>query len=69
MGYDVIIKRKVEKGLQELPIWAQKKFVLLVKYLQEKGPEQPTWQNYSKLSPTEYHCLSFRNILGSLLET
>ena len=22
----------------------------------DKGPEQPGWQNYSKLSETEYHC-------------
>ncbi|WP_216095043.1 caspase family protein [Candidatus Marithrix sp. Canyon 246] len=38
-----------EWGLQKLPIWVQKKFAFLVKDLQEKGPEQPTWQNYSKL--------------------
>ncbi len=56
MDYDVIIKKKVEKGLQKLPIWVQKKFTFLVKDLQEKGPEQPTWQNYSKLSQIEYHC-------------
>ena len=46
MSYNVIIKKKVEKGLQKLPIWVQKKFAFLVKDLQEKGPEQPNWQNY-----------------------
>jgi hypothetical protein len=56
MNYNIIIKRKIEKGLSKLPFWVQKKFAFLIKDLQEKGPEQPTWQNYSQLSPTEYHC-------------
>ena len=56
MDYELIIKRKVEKKLQKFPEWVQKKFTFLIKDLQEIGPEQPTWQNYSKLSQTKYHC-------------
>ena len=56
MKYNVVMKRKVVRGLQKLPVWVQKKMTILAKDLQEKGPEQPAWQNYSKLSQTEYHC-------------
>ena len=55
MRYEVVIKKKVLKGLRKLPLWIQKKFAVLAKDLQEQGPEQPTWQNYGKLSPTEHH--------------
>ncbi len=56
MYYEVLIKKKVLKRLPQLPLWVQKKFAMLAKDIQEQGPEQPTWQNYSKLSPKEYHC-------------
>ncbi len=56
MKYQVLIKKKVAKKLWKLPLWVQKKAALLVRDLEEKGPEQPTWQNYSKLGETEYHC-------------
>jgi len=56
MKYDVVLKRNVTKGLRKLSVWAQKKMAVLAKDLREKGHEQRTWQNYSKLSQTEYHC-------------
>ena len=56
MRYNVLLKKKVEKGLWKLPLSVQKKLALLTLDLQAKGPEQPQWQNYSKLSKTEYHC-------------
>ena len=56
MYYEVVIKKKILKGLHKLPLWVQKKFAVLAKDLQDTGPEQKKWQNYSKLSPTEYHC-------------
>lgn len=56
MSYTVTIKKKVLKGLPKLPIWVQKKLVVLAQDLQDRGPEQPGWQNYSKLSKTTYHC-------------
>lgn len=56
MKYEVTIKKKVLKKLTKLPLWVQKKLGLLVLDLREKGPVQPGWQNFSKLSDIEYHC-------------
>jgi mRNA-degrading endonuclease RelE of RelBE toxin-antitoxin system len=56
MKYNIVIKKKVAKNLKKLPVWVQKKMAILANDLREKGPKQPTWQNYSKLSRTEYHC-------------
>jgi hypothetical protein len=53
MEYDVVVKKKVLKGLKKLPLWIQKKLGMLVLDLRENGPEQPRWQNYSKLTSTE----------------
>ena len=54
--YKILIKKKVIKKSNKLPEWVQKKMSVLVLDLKDKGPEQPGWQNYSKLSETEYHC-------------
>ncbi len=56
MKYEVVLKRKVAKGLHKLPLRVQKKLAVLANDLRDTGPVQPVWQNYSKLSPTEYHC-------------
>ena len=54
--YDVQLKKKVVKQLKKLPIPIQEKFDDLVADLEETGPIQAEWQNYSKLSDKEYHC-------------
>ncbi len=54
--YDVQLKKKVVKQLKKLPIHIQEKFDDLVADLEETGPIQIEWQNYSKLSDKEYHC-------------
>jgi len=54
--YKVSVKKKVIKNIAKLPLWVQKKMAVLAMDLEDKGPEQPSWQNYSKLSSTEYHC-------------
>ena len=56
MPYEVKIKRKIEKGLEKLPVLIQKKLVRLLLDLRDKGPMQPNWPNYSKLNKEEYHC-------------
>jgi hypothetical protein len=56
MIYEIKIKRKLEKSLKKLPIAIQKKFSLLILDLRDKGPEQTSWPNYSKLGKNEYHC-------------
>lgn len=66
--YKILIKKKVIKKLNKLPEWVQKKMSVLVLDLKDKGPEQPGWQNYSKLSETEYHChlgTSWGGLLGT----
>lgn len=56
MIYEIKIKRKLENSIKKLPITIQKKFSRLILDLRDKGPEQPSWPNYSKLSKNEYHC-------------
>lgn len=54
--FDVKIKRKIEKKINKLPTSIQGKFEDLVFDLEEKGPIQNNWPNYSKLKDNEYHC-------------
>ena len=54
--YKVKIKRKIERKLEKLPQNIQDAFFELVDDLREKGPIQPNWPNYSKLSKNKYHC-------------
>jgi mRNA-degrading endonuclease RelE of RelBE toxin-antitoxin system len=57
MGFLVSIKGKVTKNLRKLPENVRTKFDALAVVLREHGPTGPhAWQNYSKLSETEYHC-------------
>ena len=39
-----------------MPIYIQDTFLELVGDLKIKGPVQPGWLNYSKLTENEYHC-------------
>lgn len=54
--YEVKIGRKAEKNLRRLPVEVIQQLRLLTDDLRESGPVQPTWRNYSKLGPNEYHC-------------
>lgn len=56
MEYEVLIKRKIVRHLSKLPDRVQTKFWLLVENLEESGPVQPKFPNYSKLQDGEYHC-------------
>ena len=56
MRYRVRISKRALKGLQKMPKGPRKQFDLLAADLRDKGPVQPDWPNYSKLSETEYHC-------------
>ena len=57
MGYIVKISRQVEKGLPKLPANVRHRLSVLVGYLEIDGPAGGVYfQNYSKLSDTEYHC-------------
>ena len=54
--YEVIIKKKVNRGLRYLPPQVVQKFAFLVRDLEANGPVQPSWPNYSDLGGNNYHC-------------
>ena len=50
------IRKKVLKGLSDLPPNIQKRFWILIHDLETIGPQQPHWPNYSPLGKVTYHC-------------
>ena len=56
MSYEVIASKRVIKSILKCPKWIQKKFTELVLDLENTGPMQPKWINFSKLSKDKYHC-------------
>jgi mRNA-degrading endonuclease RelE of RelBE toxin-antitoxin system len=50
------MKKSVLKGLKKLPPSIRDTFFLLVKDLEDEGPTQHRWPNYSKLGKKKYHC-------------
>lgn len=63
MVYTVNIKRKIERNLEKLPQRVQDLLYQLIEDLRERGPVQPSWPNYGKLSDDEYHChLTYRYV-------
>lgn len=51
-----MVKKKVLKNLRKLPDTVQLLFDDLMKDLEEIGPVQNSWPNYSKLGENKYHC-------------
>lgn len=44
-----------------MPKFVQEKFAALIEALQEHGPIQADWSNFSKLGSNQYHChLTYR---------
>lgn len=63
MKYDVRVKKKIARGLTKLPRDVQQLFFLLVTDLQDDGPIQKTWSNFSALGDEKYHChLNYRYV-------
>lgn len=63
MNCQVRIKRKTERGLSQLPENVRQPLYLLVTNLQDSGPTQPTWRNFSSLGDDRYHChLTYRYV-------
>lgn len=52
----VNIKRKILRGITNLPQNVQALFQALVVDLQTSGPIQPSWKNFSQLGNDKYHC-------------
>jgi len=63
MQYRVRIKKKVNSGLDKLPINVKKLLFLLIEDLKTDGPIQKSWKNFSSLGEEKYHChLSYRYV-------
>ncbi len=61
--YRIIMKKKIERNLKELPVEVQKLFKFLLLDLKTKGPVQAEWKNYSRLTGNKYHChLNYRYV-------
>lgn len=61
--HDVRVKKKIARGLTKLPRDVQQLFFLLVTDLQDDGPIQKTWPNFSALDDEKYHChLNYRYV-------
>ena len=56
MAFKVKIKKKILKSLRKLPANIQDKFLILSMDLEEKGPVQKEWPNFSALGENLYHC-------------
>ena len=54
--FDVVVKKKVQKGLKRLSQPIVAKFGALVHDLEQDGPVQTSWPNYSELGNDNYHC-------------
>ncbi len=54
--YTVLIRGKCNKAIRRLSEKDQHTLMRLIRNIEESGPVQPGFQNYSKLSRTEYHC-------------
>lgn len=54
--YEVHIKKKARRRFSNLPLNTKKMFGLLVADLEETGPIQNQWKNYSPLGEGKHHC-------------
>lgn len=49
-------KKRVQKSVQKMPLEVQSLYRALLLDLEESGPMQPSWKNFSKLGNGKYHC-------------
>ena len=54
--WTVSINHKFIRKLSKLPVNVQQRFEVLLLDLEETGPVQPSWKNYSKINKNKYHC-------------
>ena len=54
--YEVLIKKKALKIIKGMPIAVQEKFRALVKDIENDGPVQKSWPNYSTVGKVSHHC-------------
>ncbi len=56
MNWTVTILKRARKQIQDLPRPVYEALFLLVADIQQSGPVQGQWPNYSKLSDSRHHC-------------
>ena len=62
-NYVVNVGKKVQECVESLPDSDQRRFLLLLGALRDKGPVRGTFPNYSKLGGNKHHChLSHRRV-------
>lgn len=54
--YTVFIQKKCSKAIAKLSTKDRYTLMKLIDSIEQNGPVQPGFKNYSKLSKTEYHC-------------
>ena len=54
--YSVLMSNRILKQIEKIPEPTRKRLAALVEQLEERGPIQPGWPNYGKLSQNQYHC-------------
>jgi hypothetical protein len=68
--FKVLLKRKVEDSVKLMPAAHSLRFRKLVKDLEQHGPVQPQWPNYSVLKGTNtHHCHLSRKWVACWVET
>ena len=55
-AFQVIIKKKILKMMRSVPQSVRDAFTALRDDLEESGPFQVSWPNYSSLGNDKYHC-------------
>jgi hypothetical protein len=53
---EVIVKKKIRKCVDSLPVPERRRFGLLIESLKARGPVQGSFPNYSKLGGNKHHC-------------
>lgn len=54
--WQVLIPKKIIKGLNALPTAIRASFLALIKVITVLGPVRGDWPNYGKLKPRIHHC-------------
>lgn len=63
LSYRIVAKNKIKRNLIKCPLAVKQLFYQLVYELENEGPMQSEWPNYSKLGENKFHChLSYKYV-------
>ena len=63
--WQVLVKKKIQKNIDKLPLSVKQRLFALLEQIEEKGPIRKEWQNFSELekNKNKYHChLTYRYV-------